>query len=109
MNTTAINQLNNKIQTKWGFIATSVLMLTLLCAFPAFSAGLEDATDAVNEIKDWAYIFLGAFIFVFLIYHVIMAMMDKETWADVMMALVKVAIAGGVIVAAEWAWAIFGG
>ena len=44
----------------------------------------------------------------FLIYKVVMALMDKETWGDVLAGLGKVALAGGVIVAAEWAWAIFG-
>lgn len=75
---------------------------------PSTAGGLEDATSAVEEIKTWAYAFLGVVVFIYLIYKVAMTLMDKETWADVLSALGKVALAGGVIVLGEWAWAIFG-
>ncbi len=86
----------------------TLFVFTLICTVPALAAGLDDATDAVDEIKTWAYTFLGTVVFVFIIYKVIMALMDKETWGDVLGGLGKVALAGGVIVAAEWAWAIWG-
>lgn len=80
----------------------------LVLTSPAMAAGLANATSAVTAIKTWAYGFLGVVVFVYLIYKVVMALMEKETWGDVLGGLGKVALAGGVIVAAEWAWAIFG-
>lgn len=81
---------------------------SVLSVAPALAGGLDEGTNAINEIKVWAYGFLGAGIFVFLIYKVIMALTEKETWGDVFQALGKVAMAGGVLVAGEWAWNIFG-
>lgn len=74
----------------------------------ALAGGLDDATDAINDLKVWLYGFLGTFAICYLVYHVIMAMMEKETWGDVMVAVAKVAAAGGVIVAGEWAWGLWG-
>ncbi|EGR3963808.1 conjugal transfer protein, partial [Vibrio cholerae] len=33
---------------------------------------------------------------------------DKQSWNDVLMAIGKIAIAGGSILAAEFAWSIWG-
>jgi len=79
----------------------------VLASSPLLAAGLEEATKAASDIKTWAYSFLGVTVFIFLIYKVVMALMEKETWGDVLAGLGKVALAGGVVVAAEWAWAIF--
>jgi hypothetical protein len=100
----SVKKITTNIKTK---VALGVI--SIFSVFPVFAGGLSDATDAANEAKTWAYGFLGVIVFLFLIYKVIMALIDKETWGDVLMALGKVAMAGGVIVAAEWAWAIFGG
>jgi Kef-type K+ transport system membrane component KefB len=88
-------------------LISNVLMLTLFASF-ANAGGLDDATTAVNTIKVWAYGFLGAVCFVYLIYNVIMALAEKKQWGDVLMALGKVAVAGAVIVLGEWAWSIWG-
>ena len=92
----------NKINTK-----VSLGLVSLAAASPAIAGGLDDATSAITEIKTWAYGFLGVAVFLFLMYKVGMALADKEPWADVMTGLGKVAAAGGIIVAGEWAWAIF--
>lgn len=88
------------------------LIVSLMAVFGVNYAmaagGLQEATDQVGEIKTWAYGLLGVGVFVYLIYNVIMALLDKKQWADVLMALVYVAIAGGVIVGGEWAWSIWG-
>lgn len=92
---------------KYSLAAITVLMMFANTAL-AQSGGLEAATDKVDEIKTWAYGFLGVGVFCYMIYNVIMALLDRKQWADVLIALGYVAIAGGVIVAAEWAWAIWG-
>ena len=55
----------------------AVGVISIFTAFPALAGGLADATNAVNEIKTWGYSFLGAVVFVFLIYKVVMAFLEK--------------------------------
>lgn len=70
-------------------------------------AGLQKANTALESIKTWAYGILGIGIFLYIMYHVVMALMNKGSWADVMMAVVYSAVAGGVLALGEWAWSIF--
>lgn len=70
-------------------------------------AGLKKAEGAIDEIKDWAYAILGVGVFIYLIYLVIMALINKGSWADVGLGVVYVAVAGGVLLLGEWAWSTF--
>jgi len=85
----------------------SKIGLGLLSPSVCMAGGLDQATTQMESIKTWAYTFLGVVVFVYLIYHVTMALADKEQWVDVAMALGKVALAGGVLVGGAWAWSIF--
>lgn len=85
----------------------STLIFTLLFPSFVFAGGLDAATAQASSIKTWAYGFLGVIVFIYLIYHVGMAMAEKEQWVDVLMALGKVAVAGGILVGGQWAWSIF--
>lgn len=92
---------------------SSPTILTVILSFfvlvePSW-AGLAKAETALSDIKTWVYSILGIGIFIYLMYNVIMALMNKTTWADVLMAVVYSAVAGGVIVLGEWAWGIWGG
>lgn len=84
------------------------LFLSIVCGQAFAGGGLDDATSALTEIKTWLYGFLGVGAFVYLLYQLGMALMEKNSWADVGMALGKVAAAGGIIIAGEWAYAIWG-
>lgn len=84
------------------------LFLSIFCNQALAGGGLDDATSALTEIKTWLYTFLGVGAFVYLLYQLGMALMEKNSWADVGMALGKVAAAGGIIIAGEWAYAIWG-
>jgi len=86
----------------------TVGIISLVSVFPVLAGGLTEANTALTDIKVWAYSFLGIAVSVFMIYKVIMALMEKETWGDVLAALGKSAAAGGVLVAVTWAWGIFG-
>lgn len=96
------------------FKGLSSLMPVLAVAFLVFAepamagGGLQKANTAMEEIKTWAYSILGIGIFIYIMYHVVMALMNKGTWADVVMALAYSAAAGAVIVLGEWAWGIWG-
>ncbi|NMZ71322.1 conjugal transfer protein [Pseudomonas peli] len=72
------------------------------------AGGLDEATNQANEIKTWAYGFLGVGVFIYLIYLVVMALLDRKQWADVLVGVGYVAIAGAIIVVGEWAWSIWG-
>jgi hypothetical protein len=74
----------------------------------AAGGGLNSATTEATNIKTWLYGILGIGVFLYLMYLVIMALMDKKQWADVGMGLVYTAAAGGILVAGEWAWSIWG-
>ncbi len=71
-------------------------------------AGLQKANTAMEEIKTWAYGILGLGIFLYIIYHMAMAFMNKGSWADVVMALAYSAAAGAALVLGDWAWTIWG-
>ena len=80
------------------------LMMPLL----AQAAGLDAGTSVITTIKTWAYSALGVAAFIYLIYKVAQAMMDTIGWMQVVIALGWVAFAGGIILAGETAWAIWG-
>lgn len=79
---------------------------SLVMSQPAF-AGLQKASTALDEIKVWAYGILGILIFLYIMYHIVMALLNKMQWSDVMMSVVYSAIAGAAIVLGEWAWGIW--
>ena len=72
------------------------------------SGGLDAGTDAISEITGWLYIIIGVISSGYLIYNFGMAYFDKIPWNDVLIALAKVAAGGGSLVAATWAWSIWG-
>lgn len=88
--------------------AAMVAMLFSSMVF-AQTGGLAQATTTMNEIKLWGYGFLGVVVFVYLMYNVVMALLDRKQWADVLVAVGYIAIAGAVLVIAEWAWGLWGG
>lgn len=88
------------------YILALLTMFTYQFALAA--GGLDEATTQANEIKTWAYGFLGVGVFIYLIYLVVMALLDRKQWADVLVGVGYVAIAGAIIVVGEWAWSIWG-
>ena len=91
------------------------LKAAFTCAVPAMlsaptfaAGGLDEATIWVDEITTWAYTFLGSAVLLYCIYLVIMALLEKKQWGDVFVGMAKTAGAGGIIVAATYAWSIWG-
>lgn len=83
------------------------LLAVLLFCPSAFAAGLADGTSELSAIKTWLYGAMGVAAFIYLMYYIVMAKLDKKQWGDVLMALVQVSLAGGALTAVTWAWAIF--
>ncbi|WP_299496334.1 hypothetical protein [uncultured Shewanella sp.] len=86
----------------------TIVFTFMLLSNPVIAGGLADATTEVTEIQTWLYGISFIFCLIFMIYQIGMAMMDKQQWADVLTAFGKVAIAGGAVVGATWAWGIWG-
>lgn len=87
-----------------------IACLALFVSVDAFAAGggLNAANSEANNIKNWAYKFLGIAAIGYIIFNVIMAYVGRKGWGEVFMAVVYAAIAGAAIVLGEWAWGIWG-
>lgn len=91
------------------FLQNFILALFLSCTSSiAFAGGgLDTATDAITEIKVWAFSFVGVCALCYLIYNIIMAFMERKSWSDAGMALVYCSFAGGALFAGNWALDLF--
>ena len=104
-----MNTLNSNTQAYNNLKAAFIAMMLVLVCHPAIAAGgLDEATNWVNEIADWAYGLLGAAVFVYSIIMVILALLEKKTWGDVGISIAKAAAAGGIVAAVTYAWSIWG-
>ncbi|MHA2729376.1 conjugal transfer protein [Vibrio campbellii] len=101
--------LNSNTQTYSNIKATFIAMMLIIVCHPAIAAGgLDEATNWVDEIADWAYKLLGSAVFVYSIVMVILALLEKKTWGDVGISIAQAAGAGGIVAAATYAWSIWG-
>ncbi|MGB9549152.1 conjugal transfer protein, partial [Vibrio harveyi] len=92
--------LNSNTQAYNNLKAAFIAVMLILFGHPAIAAGgLDEATNWVNEIADWAYKLLGAAVFVYSIVMVILALLEKKTWGDVGISIAKAAAAGGIVAA----------
>ena len=73
----------------------------------AYAGGLDSATDKANEVKTWLYGFVLVGTILYALYCIAMALLHRGSWADVAMAFVYGAIAGGIVKGIEWAQKIF--
>ncbi len=103
-----MNTLNSNTQTYSNLKAAFIAMMLVLVCHPAIAAGgLDEATNWVDEIADWAYKLLGSAVFVYSIVMVILALIEKKTWGDVGISIAKAAGAGGIVAAVTYAWSIW--
>ncbi|EKO3803646.1 conjugal transfer protein [Vibrio owensii] len=101
--------LNSNTQAYSKLKAVFIAMMLVLFCHPVIAAGgLDEATNWVDEIADWAYKLLGSAVFVYSIVMVILALLEKKTWGDVGISIAKAAAAGGIVAAVTYAWSIWG-
>ncbi len=104
-----MNTLNSNTRAYNNLKAAFVAMMLVLFCHPAIAAGgLDEATNWVDEIADWAYKLLGSAVFVYSIVMVILTLLEKKTWGDVGISIAKAAAAGGIVAAVTYAWSIWG-
>ncbi|MFM2586678.1 conjugal transfer protein [Vibrio campbellii] len=101
--------LNSNTQAYSNLTVAFIAVMLILFCHPAIAAGgLDEATNWVDEIADWAYKLLGSAVFVYSIVMVILALLEKKTWGDVGISIAKAAAAGGIVAAVTYAWSIWG-
>lgn len=96
-----------KTQTYLAYLFVACLSLVSIDAFAA-GGGLQAASTQAEQIKTWAYSFLGIAAVGYIIFNVLMAYLGRKSWGDVAMAVVYAAIAGACLVLGSWAWSIWG-
>ncbi len=71
--------LNSNTQAYNNLKAAFIAVMLILFGHPAIAAGgLDEATNWVNEIADWAYKLLGAAVFVYSIVMVILVLVREK-------------------------------
>lgn len=100
--------MQNRVAVKNFIKFLAMFFATFTVQFALAGGGLDEATNQANELKTWLYGLLGVGVFLYLMYNVIMALANRIQWAEVGMAVVYVAVAGGVLVLGQWAWSIWG-
>jgi hypothetical protein len=84
-----------------------VLLCALLVTNVAMAGGLESGTQAAETFKTWFFGFLGAISGVYLLWKGAEVWGEKIQWIDFGQAIAKVAVVGGSIGLAGWAWIMF--
>lgn len=87
------------------YIAT-VVMFYASTASAGLSGGLNTAKSSVSEITTSVYALVGVAAGAYLLWQAVLCWNGKKDWSDMVPALVHVAVAGGSITAAAWAWSV---
>ncbi|WP_281546237.1 conjugal transfer protein [Grimontia sp. SpTr1] len=90
------------------FFAAVAAILVSFVSSPALAAGLDNLTTWVTDVRVWGYGFLAALCLGYMVYLAGAALTEKKQWSDVGVGLLKVAAAGGIVIAGEFMWAIWG-
>lgn len=95
-------------KTAFTFAYAAFLMMVPVLGYAQAGGGLAAGVDALDGFRLAAYGALAVFVLLYMLYKVLMAFLQKETWGDVAQGLLYCAIAGGIMVAADYAWSVWG-
>lgn len=95
-------------KTAFNIAYAAFLMMVPALGFAQAGGGLSAGVDALDGFRMAAYGALAVFVLVYMLYKVLMAFLQKESWGDVAQGLLYCAIAGGIMVAADYAWSVWG-
>jgi hypothetical protein len=88
-------------------VGLAALALTNVAMAQTVPGGLTTAKNTASGIQTGVYEFVGVFAGIYLLYLAVMAKIERKAWADFGMGVVHVSLAGGAVVLAAWAWALF--
>lgn len=71
------------------------------------TAGMAKATSTADAIKTGLFTFVGVAAVIYMIYLAMMAFTEKKSWGDFGYGVLHVALAGGAVALANWAWTLF--
>lgn len=83
-----------------------IVMFYASTASAGLSGGLNTAKSSVSEITTSVYALVGVAAGAYLLWQAVLCWNGKKDWSDMVPALVHVAVAGGSITAAAWAWSV---
>lgn len=94
---------------KWGLFALSI---AALIAFPTVAmaaggglqGGIDDATSAARNIVNGAMTIAGVVAIIYILWKAIQLWQGRCDWGEFGMSIAYVAIAGGSVTLANWAW-----
>ena len=94
--------------TLFKMVYAAFLLAFPVLGFAQAGGGLAAGTDVADTVRVWAYGLLGVVVLIYMIYKVFRALFEKETWGDVAQGMVYCALAGGIMVGADYMWSIWG-
>lgn len=99
-------QTKNVAVTMACIAVVAVTMLTPSLAWSAggLSGGLDTAKTQVTTIRTALYAIVGIGAGLYLLWQAVLCWNGKKDWSDMVPAIIHVAIAGGAITLATWAW-----
>ncbi|MGR5514048.1 conjugal transfer protein [Vibrio harveyi] len=101
--------LNSNTQAYSNLTIAFIAVMLILFGHPAIAAGgLDEGINWANTIADWLYKLLGSATLIYVLVQCGLAFADKKQWADVGIAVVKAAVAGGIPTAVAYAWTVWG-
>ena len=101
-----------QLNVKRGISLLGVFSLALLFSHPAFAdlqGGLSTAKSNLDTIKTWLMTAAGVAAVIYLLYKAVQAWQGRCEWGEFGMAVFYVALAGGAVTIANWAFSLFAG
>ena len=98
--------------TNSGLKFTSIAILAFVMLMPSLAfadlaGGLSEANTTLNTIKTWLYTAAGVAAVIYLLFKALQAWQGRCEWGEFGMAVFYVALAGGAITLANWAFSVF--
>ena len=85
-------------------VAVALFSPSLAWSAGGLSGGLDTAKTQVTAIRTALYAIVGIGAGLYLLWQAVLCWNGKKDWSDMVPAIIHVAIAGGAITLATWAW-----
>lgn len=105
MTTQLIKVQSTESYIRWGLVALSAVALFAIPeAHADLAGGLNKAESMATMLRDRLFQIAGFVAAVYLLWKAVQAWQGRCDWGEFAMAVVYVAIAGGSVALAGWAW-----
>lgn len=90
-----------------GLVCLTVPLLLPSLAFADLNGGLSQGKSALDTVKNWLMAAAGTAAVIYLLFKAIQAWQGRCEWGEFGMAVFYVALAGGAVTIANWAFSLF--